>query len=718
MFLMTVYSAMGFGSDGWNQLHNSVFHDGYQSENYTGNWTNTTSFVTTINTGIQTDGSWPLTYNTGTEKRMVFRDASGLKVAKQDSLALTLSIADSQGSQAQYDVLDLFENGNYVLVSAVNSSGAPQLWDVLLDEGQKNVTTLPYEPEGFPHNLSVDLKGASVVCDSHPLTPTCYFRTAEDIYFKVFMNNGTKQIYNASMAAYNASKSAKSPTKYGVVPTPPLIYDIDRDGLLEGLWIRNYTYSPNSVIELIMLNLDNMSLETGFSDDGLLNITLSGSDSHRVESVQDFFLYQSDDAYNGTSQFEIFIGLKLYNASTANYYHREIGLTAAGITNFDNTEHLTTLDTYASSTVISYDVSGLSPNIGMCQLRQSTTGQNFVYVACWDGDGSSETESPMSIGSDIDYYNRIYSADVDGDGKHELVTSLGIINMTTWDISINFTDRFGISIGSNVSPIPVTNDNNIISFLWIDNNQSKFFDALGADINGIPEVTDTYGRSYANPVCNNTLDFRFSAKEYFTTPQPAGTNYRNDIGTDRERVVTDCGNSTATSYTYGGWHLSEPYVTCSFTKVGTYHVRIWLQDDHNTDILGAYLEEVVQVISGIPGQTCNLATVAIGANANPALDTSPNPITPTAVSGGMSRSIDLITGGDADSKLLVGFIILIIVVGGLGSVTGNPIVVAFSFLAAFIVLTAVGLFPAWILVTFLLVIIMLGIIVMKGQGGG
>jgi len=379
---------------------------------------------------------------------------------------------------------------------------------------------------------------------------------------------------------------------------------------------------------------------------------------------------------------------------------------------------------WGTSPVVKHNVLGTA--VYCARWGYSTTGG----LSCVDKDNNlvlsriSASWSDMRL-NPVSTHIPLFSVNLLNDTTYrDLVTQFNIIDNSISETAFNFSNT-----------VMNSNDRGNLSMSFDDFDADGSLDLLftssaGTVLGGsasfvdlIPTLTDTFGRSYTNPVCNNTA-LRFSAKEYAEeNTQTSGTNYYNDINTQTERLVADCyGNGTLT---YGNYSLANPYVDCPYTSIGTYYATIYLQDTGNSADLTQFDDVNILVIDGTAGITCNADSLAIGEDSIEGDAVSEDISNPSTA--GLGNFLDFFTGGDANSQIFIGFALLTIIVlatgGYLASVTHSGVAVGIAMgivgVAGFVCLTAIGLFPVWILVLIMLMMI-LGVLLKVGfmVGGG
>ena len=347
----------------------------------------------------------------------------------------------------------------------------------------------------------------------------------------------------------------------------------------------------------------------------------------------------------------------------------------------------------------------------------ASTPQSIINLTCYDDAlGTSVVDIRLfkGTGDTVELYTPgapIILFDSDADSKYEIITGSTIINPSSSSAftQVNFTALSSTLYNYFPSAADADGDGNIDV---CSVKSGGFYCAESSYINGIPSLTDTYRRSYDNPVCVNT-SLRFSAKEYDESEsQLAGTSYYNDIDTDYEKLMAECyGNGTLYN---GSLSLAFPHVDCDYNKTGSYNVRVYLQDQYNLGDYTQYDDIVITVVSGTPGITCNTDSLDDTTSLNETI-TIPtvNPSTE-----GIEDFLDYLTGGSTKAKIFIGFMIWLLIVvavgGGMAAITHNGmavgIICGLAGIVGFIVLTAVGIFPVWILIILMLTIALLAVL--------
>jgi hypothetical protein len=300
---------------------------------------------------------------------------------------------------------------------------------------------------------------------------------------------------------------------------------------------------------------------------------------------------------------------------------------------------------------------------------------------------------------------------VDRDGNDEIILPTEIVNVDKGTVYPLGTTSSVLYWPGAVMTTDINGDGQIEV---CSANKGYGFCAYPLGIDVPPVLTDSYGRGWDNPICQNT-NLRFSAKEYdATAAQSSGTNYYDDMDSQQEKLIADCyGNGTLTN---GSLNLNAPYIDCVYNNTGTYYAKVYLQDSYNLGDYTQYDDITVLVVSGSPGITCNVEAASIGeesVNGTAVTGTAVNPSTE-----GVENFLDYLTGGSTKAKIFIGFMIWLLIVvavgGGMAAITHNGMAVgvicALAGFVGFIVLTAVGIFPVWILIILMLGLALLAVL--------
>lgn len=524
--------------------------------------------------------------------------------------------------------------------------------------------------------------------------------------------------YNASAGVYrsvNISLGNEFGTDFGD-HLSPAVADIDNDGVNEII----VATSPGGGTDegVMVLNADTLTQDTGFSSDGELTgigsgstkINMTGIAAHNMDNAgfTEVCITFTETATNTNDEDGV---LRCYSGGD--------GSQIFGIEAIDD---LVTGGKTGMSNPVMVDTDEDGDD-EVCVLGSRTSPDVFRLV-CYDDEGTLTADTGYLTNDGVVYVTEPATI------ERRYTISAGLLG-TDADTDILFPNAIFGEVGDNYSLAGAINlttptstniqSNSIIADLDGDNvlevlgmYSSYFFVASSDFDNDPPTLTDTFGRLWSNPMCNGTTQ-RYTSEEYDEdAAQPSGTNYYNDVGTDEETLTADCwGNGTLTN---GTADTTDPYVECDYNEAGSYVVTIYIWDDqYGYDLTVSDTFGVTVIDSNEPGTICNTGSVAIGAS--PIDITAPIAST-TAVSGGISDTLDIITGGDTDSQILVGFIILLVILAGIASVLQNFMIAVIATAIGVVLITLLGLWPAWILITILIIIVFLGIAIMAMRSGG
>lgn len=575
--------------------------------------------------------------------------------------------------------------------------------------------------------------------------------------------NGT----NSSVIEYNPRTNGISnyyvsdtdvfSTTEGLRFSPPVV-DLDRDGNVEIVFI--YDANDDGDEGIAVYDVQTTSLDVSFSADGIVDNLGSGADAKIVgmmvanvntdDTLMDNCIDNCYIDYNNWYDVSLRAICKMgchiqYYGSVFGGGDSEIIVTyyeSGGFAQDDSNietfksdgSSMYSVEVYASSGNEESRIS--NPTLAdvdgddeweICVVAEKVDpvdANDRFYLTCIDDDsGVKEYDNITSGYSDELYWESpadIVSADIDTDGYDEII--MGNV-------------YFNIDGGSTLNPVYLnisgtdhTSSNLALGYVDITNNildicgqqSGELWCAFSISDDDIPTLTDSYGVSWDNPVCNGT-NLSFSANEYDETEtQLEDTNYYNDIDTEKERLVADCYGNT--SLTYGSWSLANPRVNCYYPIPTTYVAKIYLQDEFNIEDYTQYEEINILVIDGDAGLTCNIDSVGVGLDTFGEVDDTPS-VNPT--SEGIVSLLDHLTGGDDDAKLFIGFMIWVILVisvgGGMAVLTHNglavAIVTALMGVVGLIIMTALGMFPLWITIIVLLALSLLTFIILWLKGG-
>ena len=189
-------------------------------------------------------------------------------------------------------------------------------------------------------------------------------------------------------------------------------------------------------------------------------------------------------------------------------------------------------------------------------------------------------------------------------------------------------------------------------------------------------------------------------------------DYTNDASTDEERLIVVLPNGTNET---GDYSVGSPQVTIKLETLGSYNIRIYLQDENNDDDLTEYIDYTVSVSDN--AVACNPSGVG-------------SQTSDVEASGDeeLSDQIDELLGGmgfnvTSTLKLIFFTIISVIVLIGLGTQMThmNPSVAMMTQGTVAVMLFVFGVFlgfiPVWIMVVGVFAMIAFAIYLIFGRGG-
>lgn len=311
--------------------------------------------------------------------------------------------------------------------------------------------------------------------------------------------------------------------------------------------------------------------------------------------------------------------------------------------------------------------------------------------------------------------------------------------------SVNQTGQFGVmnqigtvdsfdSTGSSIAS-DVTNDGNIDLINAINSQTTVAYLQSSATVtNDSLPVLNTSMRNggyygwFNGPICKGTT------QTYRATKCPgtgSGCNYNNDLGSNAERLTTNCGTGTTTQ---GAFNLTTPAVSCLYNNTGTFSVTIYLQESTHAQDLSQFNPDpiIVNVIDGVPGSTCNIPSSFVatpGAVGNTQSQTAQQ----QQIDNNIASVTDLILGSTFTLKFLVGLILAVLfAAGAVNLIYGraeqrsagthiSPVMVLIFFVIGLAIVTLFGMIPPYILLFLLIamaLVMMLAKFVVTGREPG
>ena len=417
-----------------------------------------------------------------------------------------------------------------------------------------------------------------------------------------------------------------------------------------------------------------LSLDTGYSGDGIYD----GLTDDAGNALNNPLIYDIDGGNN-----ELIYTYVVCNDGAGDDYYGNIRIQDDDGTVLDT--HTETIHTNVGGTCRSGGARTISPPVislfdtddVICSMMGSNgTGSLILFkgFVCIDGSATVKLRNDDALPfqsfispSDLTYQPDLISAQLSlttSSGDRDLMLESGIIddsNSTIVDFSSQITqDR------ENRISLTDFNDDNVLDIIMTQGGQTLIFSS--SYDNAVPELTGTrnYGQNFASPLCIGTT-ITFNAKECGTEP----CHYTNDIPTDQERLITNCGIN-ATFYN-GSYSLSTPQVSCTYANTGSYSATIYLQDSVNPSNYSQFQTVFINVINGTAGLTCNLpisSDTVVGADIT------------TVVSGDqitsedeLKEAIDIVTGQSSFVKALLVLIFTMALVIGMIKYSVNNVLV-------------------------------------------
>lgn len=228
---------------------------------------------------------------------------------------------------------------------------------------------------------------------------------------------------------------------------------------------------------------------------------------------------------------------------------------------------------------------------------------------------ASNTSIPMYAAAGMSFLKN----DTTGEDYFVMGETLYDINGSNLMHRIGTVD--GLNANNSVSMADVLNDGNL-EFIYTTSSPTALstiaymHSSVTAPVNSsspLPSVINSPSTNngffgyYNGPICQGTT-ITFQAQECPGTG--SGCNYNNEPSTESERLSTTCGTGVAT---VGAFALTNPRVNCTYPTAGTFSVTLFLQDQGNPGDLSQSSGNIpINVVNGIPGQTCNLQSNYIG----------------------------------------------------------------------------------------------------------
>lgn len=492
---------------------------------------------------------------------------------------------------------------------------------------------------------------------------------------------------------------------------------------------------------ILLIQVPSPSLVTTFSGDGIIDNIGTAIGGSVVNSFMNSMMFTPLTAPGESSIQRLIINL-VVEVSTGNSNAQIIAFTSSGTEfwnadmssqNYNATSGIATGDLrHNLSSLAVQDIDG-DGDFDVCNVF---TTSSAVFVFCVNPDGTTSLLGRNSLFGDTEIIterSNIAMADIDADGQFEIITGGAIIDRVGFNSIdfFNYSDSFVVNGNTSIGVADIDGDNLLdvcgsrpgnTFCVFSDNfnrnpilNQSFEFGGYGATL------------GFTTPVCVNTTQ-TFVAQECGGTGIGAPTcNYDNDILTDRERIVSNCGfgslgnpiTNDLDNLLNGTFEGSRPQFSCFYNQTGTFTISLFLQDTANTDNLTEKnIQPIIQtVIVGQPGVDCN-----IGSNTNPGSAGSVLLLKNDQIDTAFDETLGLLFGASPRIRLMFGFgILLLIIVGMAVASNGSPFAIATGAVVGLFMMTFIGLIPLFVvlLVMFalILIFILLRVIMVPRAGG-
>lgn len=685
MFALLATPALASYTEEWGEYQDDQTNRGFVND-LTGHYEDT---GTTFTASAGTDDRQPIiaSLNGSSDQYILITEGNYLR-AYDDTLTLIDEITANPSTPL---TLTEISNNTYILLGNTTNALAYQ-WNgtnfIISDNqslGGRNWT------------------GSAVKCRPNNST-ACYFVDTHSDVCEWAIGTGLTCSTAVNESAENAN------TRY------PAIADIDRDGSDELVFQYNNTLMKLAVYDLVSDNLD-----TSFSADGLQDLTA-------CNAVHNYGSNPMLINVDGAGDTEIVIGKTGATSGTSSVCLEILRSDGTAYPNFPvayNRAHANAIDWTRPSSLATCDFGNVHYDFCLWGKHYKTTAGNAPItdmLACWNENGT------QTVSIDTDWLDfavgdtevpGLACADMDADGQHEIVTTKAIYE----DDDTTLVNLSGSTTSYQLALGDVNSDNELDIILSLTSSTLLAYSNFSNDPPTLNNSLSFGGYfNYYNPVCVNTT-ITFQAQE---TGGLITGNYVNDGSSDTERIATNCGQDEYgvantdpdTFMDNGTFDLSNPTFDCYYNVTGSFPVRLYLQDEFNTEDYSQYNTNLIPltVIDGIPGVTCNVPSSFIGDSEDQTvIDDDPN---------GIDESIDSTMGallGSTTKVRLVAGTGISLACGIRGAQLAGVIGFVGGTILCFIMTTFIGLMPAWIFVLFLIAMILLLIFakfIVGGGGGG
>ena len=368
----------------------------------------------------------------------------------------------------------------------------------------------------------------------------------------------------------------------------------------------------------------------------------------------------------------------------------------------------------------------------LCTLKDGDSSfgvSSSPRIVCVNGETgaivSDITVTGANINSETAYSAASFAESLRGSGQDHTYSVIGPyvirVNDTLNGFEINKTLTGKLST-QYVSVADVNNDGNT-DILATSTAASQIYEAVST--NNPPEVINTFaGGGFAGipsgPVCKGDTQL-FSAFDCATYPS-GDCNYNNDVVGDQELLFTDCGYIGGD--TSGNLSVNNPSVSCLYNTTGTFQVTIYVEDQANLGNHTALPENyntdpiTINVIDGIPGQTCGFVSTTSPSQAGEIAVATPSQ---EATDEAIESFFSALFGTSTKLKFIIAIAMIIGIIVAAAQITSNAVVIIMVGLLGTILVTFLGLLSPWILIIimiFMVMILMFKNFIVPSGGGG
>jgi hypothetical protein len=629
LFIIASFSVLGVSYGSWNQYQRWNFNGGFENNLYS-LWNGTSIYS---ETGIG-NSYQPIVYDWDSDNITEY-------ITSMNNILYIYTISSS-GS--------LILENSFNMGATQNSNG--QIVDssdnYLIIGFGTTIYSLLYNGSSLNKSINNTLNSATmsgIKCAS--ATNTCYWFSGSNL--------SVANPFDLSTMTQTTNFTGKT-----FITDPPVLMDSDADGVYE---IITGMITNTASHQLAVIDSSTLSLDTTFSTDGL--VTLSGASGVLTYAVNHVIGY---DLVNGFG-LEICVLFQGENADAQldawlNCYDFAGNLLLHNMIVDDNAPGVP-----AMGNLFLADIDGVD-SLDVCAYSFEETS-SYPVIKCFNGfDGSfDQVGSTLTISNTNNFSTSaiLTSADMNNDGLYDIIGGNNIL-FSNGSIFTSLLISSSASLSSNSVPVDI-NDDGLLEVCG--SSTSETFCASSIVINSPPTLYTNLSHSgyigyYSNPCLNTAVTF-------YAEQNDVNTNYYNDIVSDTERLVSNCGQnvdgSKSSSYTTnllnGTYDLSSPSFSCVYNQSGLFNVRLYLQDNRNTGDYSQYNTDPItlNVIDGISGVSCDTIIVLV-----------PEEVTPPTTTNGSTFGED-ITGGSLTYKTILALILVIALIIVASKYTSNALAV-------------------------------------------